>query len=169
MKETVVTADLIVQQASKWEHYYNVFWTNFRREYLNRLRVFHKNDTPQQPLFVGQLVLVDSLFKRSKFRLGLVQKITTNRSDDQVRTVGLLVKTDHGVDKWTSWPANRVIPLELERPLPVVKIEDVPEQIQDNDQRHEDVDDQPHHEEAEKDPEEGPEDGQQPQEEDEPP
>ena len=63
----------------------------------------------------------------------------------------------------------RGIPLELEKPLPVVKIDDVPEQLQDNDQRHEDVDDQPHHEEAEKDPEEGLEDGQQPQEEDEPP
>merc|ERR1711989_5147 len=102
----------------------------------------------QQPLVVGQLVLVDSLFKRSKFRLGLVQKITTNRSDDQVRTVSLLVNTDHGVDKWRAWPANRIIPLELEKPLPVVKIDDAPETLQEPGRKHEGVDDNPDHEEV---------------------
>ena len=89
--------------------------------YLDKLRVFHKNATPQTPLFEGQLVLIDSLFKRSKFRLGVVTKVRKNRSDDQVRTVSLRVNTDHGVDKWEAWPAARVIPLEVERPLPVLQ------------------------------------------------
>ena len=122
LKEKAVTAELIKQKASKWEHYHKTFWKTFRRMYLDKLRVFHKNAVPKEPLFEGQLVLIDSLFKRTKFKLGVIEGIKTNRSDDQVRTVKLRVNTDHGVDRWEAWPATRIVPLEVEKPLKINKI-----------------------------------------------
>ena len=73
------------------------------------------------------------------------------------------------MDKWRAWPVNRIIPLELEKPLPVVKIDDTPEELQEQDQTHEDVDDNPNHEEVDEDPEEELPEDQQPHEDDEPP
>jgi len=82
------------------QHLANLFWTQWKREYLHNLQVRQKWQSKKPNIKVGDIVILNEEDKpRSNWRLARVVETLSNNDDGLVRQVKLLVGDPHLSDK----------------------------------------------------------------------